>query len=60
VTLFRATDIPEWIHACRRDPALGWKPFARNLQLLDTPGSHYTMLYAPQAEALAPLLRPLL
>jgi aspartate racemase len=59
LTLFRALEQPTWMQACQADDSMGWRQFARNTQIRPVPGSHATILSAPNAPALAATVRAL-
>ena len=50
VTLFRANERQSYI---RSDLTAGWKDYAAELEILDVPGSHTSMLHDPNIEQLA-------
>ena len=58
VVLFRALDQPMGIHP---DPLLGWGPLiAGELEIIDVPGFHGSMVMEPRVRVLAEKLAPLL
>jgi thioesterase domain-containing protein len=50
VTLFRVVERPSYV---RSDLTAGWKDYAAELEILDVPGSHTSMLGGSNIEWLA-------
>jgi thioesterase domain-containing protein len=53
VVLFRAIEKPKWMEACAPDPTMGWRKFAKEVEVVNMPGSHWTLLSVENAERLA-------
>jgi thioesterase domain-containing protein len=61
VTVFRATDRPEWPALRFDDPTLGWGPLALGgVADYPVPGNHFTFLDPPQVSTLAASLKAVL
>jgi thioesterase domain-containing protein len=52
--LFRAVRRP---HYERLDPLRAWKKYARTIDLVDAPGDHWSLVFAPQVQELARRIR---
>ena len=50
VTLFRVYERPSYV---RSDLTAGWKDYAAELEIIDVPGTHATLLGEPHIERLA-------
>ena len=50
ITLFRVGERPSYV---RTDLTAGWKGYSAELEILDVPGTHATILSEPNIETLA-------
>lgn len=60
VTLMRASDRGPEVLGKREDPTLGWGPLAEVLEIHDVPTGHMSMLFAPNVETFAKMLKAVL
>jgi thioesterase domain-containing protein len=60
VTLMRAVDRGPEVLSKREDPTLGWGPLANVLEIHDVPTGHMSMLFAPNVETFAAMLKAVL
>jgi thioesterase domain-containing protein len=60
VTLMRAVDRGPEVLGKREDPTLGWGPLASVLEIHDVPTGHMSMLFAPNVETFAAMLKSVL
>jgi acyl transferase domain-containing protein/thioesterase domain-containing protein/acyl carrier protein len=60
VTLMRAVDRGPEVLGKREDPTLGWGPLASVLEIHDVPTGHMSMLFSPNVEKFAQMLKAVL
>ena len=60
ITLMRAVDRGPEVLSKREDPTLGWGPLAGVLEIHDVPTGHMSMLFAPNVETFAQMLKAVL
>jgi aspartate racemase len=61
ITLMRASDRGPEVLGKREDPTLGWGPLAGGgLEIHDVPTGHMNMLFAPNVETFAQMLKAVL
>ena len=60
VTLMRAVNRGPEVLGKREDPTLGWGPLANLLEIHDVPTGHMSMLFAPNVETFAQMLKNVL
>jgi acyl-CoA synthetase (AMP-forming)/AMP-acid ligase II/thioesterase domain-containing protein len=53
MVLFRATEKPKWMEACAPDATMGWRKIAKEVEVVNVPGSHWTILSVENTERLA-------
>jgi thioesterase domain-containing protein len=60
ITLMRAVDRGPEVLGKREDPTLGWGPLASELEIHDVPTGHMSMLFAPNVDTFAQMLKDVL